>query len=268
MAARSRTRLLLTLTAPPLIVGYGTHLWLSSLEARYPPIAPDRSSTELLRTPPNPLTQHVPHIDVYAARIPLRALEVRTKQITEKPTKQDLNIAWARSLLNCSILRLEAKLLGLFTAARLDPGDLGMTPAGFTSDGAPRELLNGLMTVMREPRGEEPLLVRWDIPDGPRWFFEKIARWGYPWRLMTGGRHEMSVSEPFEGEGDEVGQGPFVEVRFASAHTYEFIPAEGGVQEQKTIPRWVGRLHRGYARLLLDTTVKELLEGSAQGRAG
>ncbi|KAB8221191.1 hypothetical protein BDV33DRAFT_170868 [Aspergillus novoparasiticus] len=265
MAGRSPARLLFTLATPPLLVGYGAHVWLNSLEARYPPIAPDRSSTELLRTPANSTTQHVPHIDIYAARIRLRDLQARTNHPTEKPTKQDLNIAWAQSLLNCSILRLEAKVIGLFSKGKFNPGDLGTTPAGFSPDpetGAPRELLNGAMTVIRQPVGNEPLLVKWEIPDGPRRFFETIARWGYPWRLMTGGRHEMSVEGPFDGEGDEEGLGPFVEVRFASAHTYEIVPEEGGLLQQKTIPKWVGRLHRGYARFLLDTAVKELVEGT------
>ena len=264
MARRFPTRLLFTLATPPLLVGYGTHIWLHSLEARYPPIAPDRSSTELLRTPANSTTQHVPHIDIYAARIRLRDLQARTNNTTEKLTKQDLNTAWAQSLLSCSVLRLEAKVIGLFRKGRFDPGDLGTTPAGFSPDpetGAPRELLNGAMTVIRPPVGDEPLLVKWGIPDEPRRFFEMIARWGYPWRLMTGGRHEMSVEGPFDGEGDEEGLGPFVEVRFASAHTYEIVPEEGGILHQKTIPNWVGRLHRGYARFVLDTAVTELMEG-------
>ncbi|KAE8372633.1 hypothetical protein BDV26DRAFT_273802 [Aspergillus bertholletiae] len=265
MAGRSRTRLLFTLATPPLLVGYGTHVWLDSLEARYPPIAPDRSSTELLQTPANPVTQHVPHIDIYAARIRLRDLQARSNNPTEKPTKQDLNVAWAQSLLNCSALRFESKVVGLFAKGRFDPGDLGTTPAAFSPDpetGAPRELVNGAMAVLRPPVGDEPLLVKWAVPDAPRRFFEVIARWGYPWRLMTGGRHEMSVEGPFDGEGDEESLGPFVEVRFASAHTYEIVPEEGALSQQKTIPKWAARLHRGYARFLLDTTVKELVEGT------
>lgn len=267
MATRSRTRLFLTLTIPPLVIaGYSTHHWLNNLEARYPPIAPDRSSTELLRTPANPVVQHVPHIDIYSARIPLRALQARVKNPADetKPTKQDLNTAWAQSLLNCSLFRLEAKFIGLFRTGKFNPGDTGTSPAGFSPDpetGAPRELLNGIMTVVREPVGEEPLLVKWGMPDEPRAFFEKIARWGYPWRLMTGGRHEMSVEGPFEGEGDEESQGPFVEVRFASAHTYEIVEEEGELWEQKTIPKWTGRLHQVYARFLLDTAVRELEGG-------
>jgi hypothetical protein len=91
------------------------------------------------------------------------------------------------------------------------------------------------------------------LPDAPRLFFEKIARWGYPWRLMSGVRHEMSVSEPFQRNA-----GMFVEVRFASAHDYEVVDAEGEREKQKIIPAWVLRLHRGYARFILDSAVREL----------
>lgn len=72
----------------------------------------------------------------------------------------------------------------------------------------------------------------------------KIARWGYPWRLMSGGRHELSVPEPFEEVEDDESQGPFVEVRFASAYDYEVVPEEGDLQHQKMIPGWTWRLHR------------------------
>ncbi|PIG86737.1 hypothetical protein AARAC_010875 [Aspergillus arachidicola] len=246
MAGRSPARLLFTLATPPLLVGYGTHHRASPYTSQLNnSTCPPYRHLRRPDPPPRPSsTDQPPH---------------------KKPTKQDLNIAWAQSLLNCSILRLEAKVIGLFRKGKFNPGDLGTTPAGFSPDpetGAPRELLNGAMIVIRQPVGNEPLLVKWEIPDGPRRFFETIARWGYPWRLMTGGRHEMSVEGPFDGEGDEESLGPFVEVRFASAHTYEIVPEEGGLLQQKTIPKWVGRLHRGYARFLLDTAVKELVEGT------
>lgn len=67
--------------------------------------------------------------------------------------------------------------------------------------------------------------------------------------------HEMSVSGPFEVEGRS-----FVEVRFASAHDYEVFEAE--VLKQKILPEWTNRLHRGFARLVLDITVRELEKSS------
>lgn len=121
--------------------------------------------------------------------------------------------------------------------------------------------MNGIFSVERPPSsrswlsmsGPSALLVSWKVPDNARVFFEKIAGYGYPYRLMSGGRHELSVSKPFKEEGRQV-----VEVRFASAHDYEVVSEEGELEKQKITPAWVGRLHRGFARLILDSAVREL----------
>ena len=49
-----------------------------------------------------------------------------------------------------------------------------------------------------------------------------------------------------------------VDVRFASAQDYEVVDDEE--QKQKIVPAWVGRLHRGYARALVDWAVRDLAE--------
>lgn len=128
----------------------------------------------------------------------------------------------------------------------------------------PRVLLNGVATIQRGIGADQDsngLLISWKMPDEPRVFFEKMARWGYPWRLVSGGRHEMSVSEPFEVEGD--GRKKFVEVRFSTVHDYEVVLEEG--EMQKVMPAWVLRLHRGFARLVLDVAVKEVQRGLLDG---
>jgi hypothetical protein len=156
---------------------------------------------------------------------------------------------------------LKAPCLAFSPTAGFTPGDTGSSEAGFSPyNGSPRDLLNGVLTVQREPgtdKDSNGLLVSWRIPDEQRLFFEKIARWGYPWRLMSGGRHEMSVSEPF----GVPGQGALVEVRFAASHDYEVVTGE---QVQKVIPAWTLRLHRGYARLILDRAVKEIMDASKE----
>lgn len=86
---------------------------------------------------------------------------------------------------------------------------------------------------------------------------KKISLWGYPWRLMSGGRHEISVSQSFDME-DAKGREPFVEMRFASAHDYKTVSEEGILRSQRRVPAWVGRLHGGYARWVLDSVVQEL----------
>ncbi|KAF9892774.1 hypothetical protein FE257_000363 [Aspergillus nanangensis] len=272
MAARSKPRLLLALALPPVIATYGIHRGLQTLEQRYPPQPPEQTSSIALRTPQDPSTQQCPHVDIFAARVPLKALQNRVQQAqgnannannNSNPTVQDLTTAWAQTFLGSRVFRAEACAIGLFRGAGLNPGDLGDTPAKFSPDAArdnaPRVLANGVAVVVRAPAEDDTngLLVRWSVPDGPRRFFEKISTWGYPWRLMSGGRHEMSISEPFGGEEEGEGDGgPFVEVRFSSAHDYEVVASEGNCQ--KVLPEWGGRLHRGYARFLLDIAVREL----------
>ncbi|KAJ5210847.1 hypothetical protein N7491_010658 [Penicillium cf. griseofulvum] len=256
--SRRSLRLLGYTTVAAGIASYGIHRGLSHLEEKYPEL-PRAAGSKALGKPQNLDTQRCAYTNIYAAQIPLRTLEARVPS-SKTPTKTELEYAWARSVLGSKILRAEGSLVGLLTSFRLAPGDIGNSAEGFLPDettGAPRLLLNGLMQVQRLPAADEDsngLLVSAEMPDGPREFFEKIARWGYPWRLMSSLRHEMSVSEPFQMNG----QGMFVEVRFTSAHDYEVVDAEGEMEKQKTIPDWTLRLHRGFARFILESAVREL----------
>ncbi|CAG8898827.1 unnamed protein product [Penicillium egyptiacum] len=255
---RLSLRLLGYTTAATGIAGYSIHRGLSHLEEKYPAL-PHAAGSRALRKPQSPNNRRCAYTDIYAAQIPLQALEARVRS-PKTPTKTELEYAWARSVLGSKVLRAEGSLLGLLTSFRFIPCDTGNSADGFSPDkatGAPRVLLNGLLQVQRVPAADADsngLLVSLELPDKPREFFEKIARWGYPWRLMSCVRHEMSVSEPFQRNG----QGMFVEVRFASAHDYELVGSEGELEKQKIIPAWVLRLHRGYARLVLDSAVREL----------
>ncbi|KAL5044568.1 hypothetical protein BDW71DRAFT_98239 [Aspergillus fruticulosus] len=257
MPKQRLTRLLGYIAIPSIAAGYAIHQGLNHLENKYPELPPAAGS-KALSTPAKP-TQHCAYTDIYAARVPLSALQART----EEPDSNDqtaLEEAWARSLLSSRLLRAEASLIGLLVKGRYDPGDLGEN--GFApgpGSNKPRVLLNGALTVRKQPGGKESngLLVSWEMPDEPRLFFEKMARWGYPWRLMSGGRHEMSVSEPFSING----LGKMVEVRFSAAHDYEVVDGEGGLQQQKVLPAWAIRLHRGYARLILDMAAREVERG-------
>ncbi|KAJ0412949.1 hypothetical protein BJY00DRAFT_102852 [Aspergillus carlsbadensis] len=276
-------RHLFFLLAPPAIGSYAIHRGISNLESRYPRLPVDDSTSSLeFRTPSSPSTQHSPHIDIYAARIPLKALLARTDNPNNDIKTADnttLSTTWARSVFGSRLFRFEGSVIGFFKERRFNPGDIGDTPDAFNpipigpspstdsiseSSEQPTEekrpLLHGVFIVERAPSPVSPygLLGSWKMSDEPREFFEKIARWGYPWRLMSGGRHELSVSEAYEVPGLE-GEGPFIDVRFASAHDYEVVPEEGDLAQQKTIPEWSAKLHRGYARLILDVAVRELM---------
>ncbi|CAG8133845.1 unnamed protein product [Penicillium olsonii] len=245
---------LLSYTAVAGVASYSIHRQLIHLEEKYPAFPPSAGS-KALRTP-SPTT-HCPYVDIYAAQIPLSALHARVPS-NKQPTKTELENAWARSVFGSRILRAEGLLIGLCTKLSLSPSYTGDAD-GFSPDesGKPRVLLNGGLRVQRVPGADEDsngLLVSMRLPDGPRLFFEAIARWGYPWRLMTCVRHEMSVSEPYEMKGEK-----FVQVGFASAHDYEVVETEGALDQQKLLPAWVSRLHRGYARYVLDSTVEEVI---------
>ncbi|KAK7548728.1 hypothetical protein IWX49DRAFT_44970 [Phyllosticta citricarpa] len=209
------------------------------LAAKYPSLTPDDTNcTAALRVPffwNHQYYFHTPHIDIFSAKVPARALQEASGDSDAKSLEE----AWARKFLSSPILRAESRLLGFGSPG--DCGEKGM-PAG-------RTLLNDIFTVVRAPETGSPLLLRWDMAPGVVGFFRTMAtRLGYPWRMMSGGRHECSVGE-IDADG-------MVEVRFSCAHDYEWLPEEGN--DQKTIPKWVGSLHRFYARWLLDERVREL----------
>ncbi|KAJ6112008.1 hypothetical protein N7523_008069 [Penicillium sp. IBT 18751x] len=247
-------RIIGSIAIPTAAITHGIQRGLCHLEAEYPELPETGRTSNLLLTPDKP-TQRVAYTDIFAARIPLNELA----SLAPTPSQTDLEIAWARAVLNTPILRLEGSLVGLLIKHTLTPGDTGNTKSGFSpKNGSPRGLLNGVLTVQREPgidRDSNGLLISWKIPAEPRLFFEKIARWGYPWRLMSGGRHEMSVSQPII----VPDQDAYVEVRFAASHDYEVVIGE---VVQKVVPAWTLRLHKGYARFILDQAVKEVMKAS------
>ncbi|KAJ6031384.1 hypothetical protein N7540_002116 [Penicillium herquei] len=256
-----RGRLLTYFIIPSGLTVYGTHLGLSHLEKKYPN-QPLMTGSKALKAPSNSNSQNCPYTDIYAARVSLQSLVERCRNQNDKTSsKTDLEDAWARTVFGSRIMKTESSIIGLFTNGKYDPGDTGDTCDGFAankSTGQPRELVNGLMSVQREigvSDDSNGLLLSWKMADDPRVFFERIARWGYPWRLMSGGRHELSVSEPYRvGSESEL----FLDVRFSAAHDYEIVAGEGDLGNQKILPEWTNRLHRGYARLILDLAVREL----------
>lgn len=261
MARRAISRLLY-IAAPISATSYGIHRGLSHLEEKYPNLPASENASKALLAPQNPSTQRCAYTDIFAARVPVSALEARI----QSPDKRDqvaLEEAWAQVVLGSRILRAEGSLIGLLTKRKFCPGDLGENGFGSREIGEPQELLNGVFYTQRTPGADadsQGLLVAWYMAEETRVFFEKIAHWGYPWRLMSGGRHEMSVSVPY----DVPGQGRVVDVRFSGAHDYEVVAEEGA--KQKSIPGWVMRLHAGYARLILDFAVREVMDEYEHGK--
>ena len=212
-----------------------------SLEHAYPPLPSETTTTSELRTPTAPGTRTA-YTDVYGTRVPLSALRGSSAS-DSKYREAPLEEVWAKAFLQSRLMKLEASIVGYGT-----PGDLG--EQGFKPE---QKLVAGMMNVLHVPTRGQPLLIRWDVPLHIIGFFERLAGWGYPWRMMEGGRHEWSVGQVgrLPGEKEDM-----VEVRFAAAHDYRIVEGETG--EGKIIPAWVVRAHRAYARLLLDVAVKEI----------
>jgi hypothetical protein len=272
---------------------YSVHRWASDLEARYPPLSPADAkaiSTTLLRTPCNPATQRCAYVDIYSARVPLRSLlqgQQRQRQRqrrharggrvaaekTNEDRKENLHITWAKAFLSSRIMAAEAPYFGLPIVTGGEDDDDRSIQFLSVPNGKDVTFEHGSLAFVtdqkKDKRGNpvEGVLFCWHMPDPPRKFFESIARWGYPWRLMSGGRHELSVSPAFipkedHNNGHGLDNEPMVELRFASAHDYEIVPAEGPLEKQKILPAWILRLHRAYARFVLDMVVKEMMEAA------
>ncbi|KAL1968121.1 hypothetical protein VTN77DRAFT_2252 [Rasamsonia byssochlamydoides] len=296
--SKHRQRLLTAafILIPVSSVGYySVQRWLSSLEARYPPVDTTTTTTTVLRTPCNPATQRCAYIDTYAARVPLRILLQRQQQYQQargrreeeaNNDKENLHITWAKAFFGSRIMRAETPFIGLPSASDEIDRSIKFVSASdevyqhgslaFVTDQQISLVTTSINTKKKDKHERqypaewqpaEGVLFCWHMPTRPRKFFESLARWGYPWRLMSGGRHELRVSRPFipDNNQDELEPEPMVEVRFATAHDYEVVPAEGPLEKQKIIPAWTLRLHRAYARLLLDRAVRELIASSETG---
>ncbi|KAK0497726.1 hypothetical protein EDD18DRAFT_1159043 [Armillaria luteobubalina] len=144
---------------------------------------------------------------------------------------------WADALLHGRLLSLEARLVGWISGAKQGAE---MKPGA--------KLVGGALEVVQPPSSTSQLTTRWACPEGAIRFFETVARYGYPWRLMEGGRHDM----PVERDGDDVLVG------FSSAHDYAVLDGD-----DKVVPRWAEWAHYMYARFILDDGVKELQRRAA-----
>lgn len=278
----SRRHLLFHILAPPAVIIFAIDRKLRDLEARYPALpVDDTTCTAALRTPNSPATQRTAAVDIYSARVHNSFVRKGTRHtlilpdnLRKRPTSHLVSFLWAQEVVSSSIFTAEGYIFGLLSGRGWDPGYQGLLVEGFGQDPfslpskkrKKRGLLHGALVVEQLPNKNDlgGLLFSWRMPAGLRLFFEKIARWGYPWRLMSGGRHEFSISEVYHLPGREH-EGTYFDVRFSSAHDYEIVPGEVAPDKQKTIPKWAARLHRGYARWILDhavETFRENLEGN------
>lgn len=126
---------------------------------------------------------------------------------------------WSRIFLGGPTLSLEGRLIG---------SDRQVDSAG-------RPLVaSGLLGLLQKPSSESPGVYCWTMATEPVSFFEKIAAWGYPFRLMSGGRHTLQVL-PVKvklQDGTEL-----VKVTFGCVADYERRNRVTGQEEGKVIPK-------------------------------
>ncbi|GAA6016445.1 hypothetical protein JCM10207_003865 [Rhodosporidiobolus poonsookiae] len=279
MATRSifrRHPFLTTLVAVGTPTAVGLSLYFDRLARDYPalPVPPSSPLTTLADASVRLGAQQL-----FVARVPLtpglRRLAAlhdgsasTSKDDARSPNPTALTTAFARSFLSTPLFRLEACFAGLVVDRSFTPGDLG--ESGFTPA---QKLMHGLFVVVEPPHplpraekdggGEEGrLTLRWDLGRAPVAFFEMLARYGYGWRLMNGGRHVLEaavVPSPGSSSAEEE-----VELRFGCTADYNRVGGVYGGDDGKEIPEWGKRIHEAYARALLDEGVRSLKRAAKQ----
>jgi len=218
---------------PPALYVY----WESTrLATAYPALPIPLTSTLLTSFNPNThrLSYRSTSTGLCTARVPRSSLE--------KTPFSNLHQSWAQAFLGSPRMLLEGRVFGFGKG----PGDHG---AGGFRPG--QRLLNGVMVVETPPSDTEPLVASWTVP--PRFvrFFEKLASWGYPSRLVSGGKHSFAAVVD---ERDKES----VWVSFASVAFYERQNSETGQEDAKDLPKWVDWAHKTYARWLFDGALQAL----------
>ncbi|GJE86986.1 hypothetical protein PsYK624_030690 [Phanerochaete sordida] len=210
-----------------------------SLEREYPPLPLESTSTPELRTPRAPGLRTDPG-DVYATRVPLSALRRLTRVGAGEASLED---AWARAFFQSRTIGLEATLLGI--GSKGNRGEHGFRRG--------ESVMANAMLILREPAPGTPMLIEWATPSSLMQLSETFAAWGWPYKLMNGGRQEWSIGPVTRLPGDDE---DMVEIRYGTAQDFRVV--EGEKEPGKSVSPWMLRGHRAYARYLLDATAKEI----------
>ena len=141
---------------------------------------------------------------VFYARIP-------RSSFGERFELEDARKKWATAFFNGTLIKTEGKIIAWLS---------GGAPAR-NAFAVGDQLVGGALVVVEPPSRTGPLLTRWELPPAPVRFFESLARYGYPWRLMEGGRHDFPVVLADNGD---------VLVGFSAAHDYAVLDNDGKVE--------------------------------------
>lgn len=212
----------------------------------------------------------------FTARVPYKSLiqSSSTGKIGDetvvKHRKTPIEV-WTSALFCTPTLGLEAIGIGLFTGNGFATGDRGEERV-YVGQGLAHGIFNVKsiegestppVTLTEQKDGVNRKLlgraiVAYDLPDYATHLWEIAAKYGAPWRHISGGRHCFEVIEE-EGKGKE-GE---VLVRFGCVTDMERVNRlhrEGG-EDGKGMPWLYVWLHEVYARWLVDGAVKRLRRG-------
>ncbi|EJU04868.1 hypothetical protein DACRYDRAFT_114190 [Dacryopinax primogenitus] len=111
------------------------------------------------------------------------------------------------------------------------------------------------------PNGIGSTVFFWRMPASIVSTCDTLASYGYPWRFMLGGYHELLVEEAQAPSAKtEAGAGagagadePMLRVTFTSAHVYERLQGDG-----KTIPGFGRAMHALFGRALLASAKRRI----------
>ncbi|ODV62689.1 uncharacterized protein ASCRUDRAFT_137327 [Ascoidea rubescens DSM 1968] len=155
---------------------------------------------------------------------------------------------------NTNLFKAEVSLIGNSKNLK-KPIDLANTPprSNIVYNDPYNETENNIANILKLIKSSSNSnLLQWEIyPPSLVSFFEKIAKYGYPWRLMNGGYHEVYIHFiPNKNTNNENGK---FKIYFTCAHEYNKFNHDG-----KILPKFTMWLHRFYAKLLLDQAVRDI----------
>ncbi|KAK6359333.1 hypothetical protein TWF696_000494 [Orbilia brochopaga] len=268
----SRTTTVLTLLAPPALYMSATFARLlyqypaSSIHASHPIFLTEDSARY------KQLDAHW-----FTTRITLRYLRPRSLDAT-RDARTPVEV-WTAAFFSTPTFSLEARGCGWLLGRGFTTGDQAR---GGVYVG--QRLAHGLFRIVSMDKdggegkgGAEGELSREDqrqrllgrviisfwIPDGMVHVWEvAAARYGLPWRLLSGGRHCFEILEDEtgslrEGRGEKEEE-EYVTVRMGCVADLERVNRVDGREDGKGLAGWALWLHEMYARWLVDAAVRKL----------
>ncbi|KAH6658266.1 hypothetical protein BKA67DRAFT_557557 [Truncatella angustata] len=104
--------------------------------------------------------------------------------------------------------------------------------------------------AIRTASGDSAGIVTfWSFPSHVASVADKAASYGYPWRFMLGGFHELIVEKSSEDT---------ARITYVMLECYHLYPNGQAEPDFKTTPQWTQKLHRLYAQDLLEKAVQHI----------